>query len=209
MAHGGAAVKTVPRRFGIGVITCLLLLSGAVVGFLGLLPIPTVDVRWDVTTREAGGYQPALRTGDGPEILLVAIVASGCYWSNLPETAEAVRMAKDLVAAQAEAKGVGFVAMGVARDVRVEAGLKHLERHGPFDEVIAGRGWLNSGVLQFIYNDEIPGLAATPQIVVLEQRAVYEAGARRIVARREVLRKLGPTEIAGWVAAGAPVSRLE
>ena len=76
---------------------------------------------------------------------------------------------------------------------------------GRFDEVLAGRGWLNSGVLQFIYNDELPGWAATPQVVVIEQTVTLIAGARRIRDRREVLRKLGSEEIEEWVSGGALV----
>ncbi len=177
---------------------------GLTVGWARLLPLPSVSVQWNSRT-SSEEYRPLVRLQEGKEILLVAIVSSNCFWSNLPETIEGIRAAKILVQRQARDEGLEFVTMGVARDMVASAGIEHLEEHGLFDEVLAGRGWLNGGVLQFIYNDEIPGWAATPQVVVIEQTVTLDAGARRIEGRREVLRKLGAKEIEEWVAEGAVV----
>ncbi|MYA32284.1 MAG: hypothetical protein F4164_12385 [Gemmatimonadales bacterium] len=188
------------------VASTLLVIMGGGIGYCRLLPmsLPRISVAWDAYA-ERRQYRPALRLREGRELLLVAIVSSNCYWSNLPETIQAVRSAKQLLANQAATNEMGFAAMGVARDMVAASGIEHLARHGAFDEVISGRSWINSGVLQFIYNDEIPGFAGTPQVVVLEQTVLFEGGSRRITGRRELERKLGPTEIAAWVDAGAPL----
>ncbi|WP_428277571.1 hypothetical protein [Candidatus Palauibacter sp.] len=177
---------------------------GVAVGWARFLPLPSISVQWNPRT-SSEEYRPLARLQEGKEVLLVAIVSSNCFWSNLPETIEGIRAAKILVQRQALDEGLEFVTMGVARDMVASAGIEHLEEHGLFDEVLAGRGWLNSGVLQFIYNDEVPGWAATPQVVIIEQTVALDAGARRIEGRREVLRKLGAKEIEEWVAEGAVV----
>jgi len=179
--------------------------SGLSIGWLRVFAPPVIDIQWDPIRSKGEEYQPDYRIDEGKELVLVAIVSSSCAWSNLPGTIEAIRRAKVLVQEQAHESDLGFVTMGVARDMVASAGIEHLEEMGRFDEVLAGRGWLNSGVLQFIYNDELPGWAATPQVVVIEQTVTLVAGARRIRDRREVLRKLGSEEIEEWVSGGALV----
>ncbi|MCY3599679.1 MAG: hypothetical protein OXN85_06885, partial [Gemmatimonadetes bacterium] len=85
----------------------------------------------------------------------------------------------------------------------VQNGLEHLERFGPFDEVTAGRGWLNMGVLEYIYGD-LPGVAATPQVIVVE-RTVKRDGEWRIEDQRVLARRAGLDEIEEWAKEGAPL----
>ncbi|WP_419161748.1 hypothetical protein [Candidatus Palauibacter sp.] len=181
-----------------------ILLAGFLLGLSGLLPTPEFSVRW--RTRSAGEleYQPARRIDEGDELVLTAIVSSNCYWSNLPEVKRAIREAKLLLSRRAEEEGIGFAAVGVARDLSAEAGIAHLRKHGLFDEVRAGRGWYNSGVMEFIYGD-FAGPAITPQLVIMTQRVSFQAGERRMAERIVLTRKLGSDAIVNWVDAGAPL----
>ena len=107
---------------------------------------------------------------------------------------------------QSRESGRKFAAMGVARDVVAQHGLTHLDQFGPFDEVTAGRGWLNLGVLEYIYGD-LPGPSATPQIIVLE-REIGREGLRSISGQRILERRVGLDEIEEWADNGSLLDDL-
>ena len=184
------------------IVLVILFLFGVVVGSANVIPRPRLE--WSRANDPGGSYEPARRHAQGREVVLIAIVSSTCHWSNLPDVTAAVRAAKLLVKRQAGESGLSFAAIGVAKDVSAQEGLRHLTQHGRFDEVSAGRGWYNTSILRFIYGD-IAGFAATPQLIVLEQRVLFDAGTRRVQGRRELTRIVGAKDIVGWVAQGSPV----
>lgn len=195
------------RNFrGRAVAAACVLLIGFVVGVSGRLPVPNISVDWRTRSADQEDYQPARRIDDGEELVLVAIVSSTCAWSNLPEVKRAIREAKLRLSRRAEEDGLGFAAIGVARDMSAEAGVDHLREHGLFDEVRAGRGWYNSGVMEFVYGD-FAGPGITPQVVVMTQRVWFEAGERRVSDRTVLARKLGSGAILNWVESGLPVPK--
>lgn len=183
-----------------------LLTAGFLFGYHGLLPRPQVDVRFQMPVRETESYIPEASMQPGTELVFIYIGSSSCHWSNVPELPSMVRKMKRAVRDQSRESGRNFSAMGVARDVVAQRGLKHLDRFGPFDEVTAGRGWLNLGVLEYIYGD-LPGPAATPQIVVLE-REIGRAGLRSISRQRILERRVGLDEIEEWVNSGSSLGSL-
>ncbi len=65
--------------------------------------------------------------------------------------------------------------MGVARDIVPEKGIEHMSRFGRFDEMIAGMGWRNTGLAKYVYG-ELPGPAATPQVIVTTRSTMLEGG---------------------------------
>ena len=157
-----------------------------------------------------GRYVPAASVATGAELALVFIGSSTCGPSNaepLPGWIDGIKLQ---VREHARTRGAAFAAIGIARDRSAADGIAHLRRFGAFDEVIAGRGWLNTGMLRYVWED-LPGRAATPQVLVVERRIVDRsspAAAEAVVADERVLvRKVGLREIERWVAAGAPVPR--
>lgn len=137
----------------------------------------------------------------GDELSLVYIGSSTCRWSNIPELQTAVRTAIENLREYGAENGYHVSEVGVARDLSVRAGLKHLNELAQFDEVVAGRGWMNTGLLRYVH-DQFPGEAATPQVLVVLRR-VNLAPERSIEAEAVVLRKVGATEIQNWATAGA------
>lgn len=168
------------------------------------MPIPDVTVRWSVPVLKAGEYIPTGSVDAGEEIVLVYIGSSTCGWSNVPELPDVVRSLKVKMQARAQTEGMGFAAVGVARDAVVANGMEHLDKFGAFDEVMAGRGWANAGVQKYIYG-EMAGLGATPQILVVSRRLGYETGHVTFNDEKVLIRKVGVDEIAGWAAEGAPL----
>lgn len=150
-------------------------------------------------------YRPApLRSGT--EVLMVLIGSSGCAGTAAPGLPEAVARVKTALRSKAEREAQSFVTIGVALDWSIPKGMAMLERFGPFDEVMVGRSWLNSGVVKYIWKD-VPGFAATPQIVVLEREIANDGGF--VVGPEQVrTRRIGADAIIAWSrtlpAASAP-----
>ena len=177
---------------------------GLVLTFMGLVPIP--EVRWKMPTTEAGEYRPDSRLEPGEELAFVFVGSSACAWSNRPELVKIVRDLKTTYAARAAADGIGFAAVGVARDIVAERGIAHLEKFGRFDEVMAGRGWANTGIQKYLY-DAMPGPGATPQILVVARSLDYSTGHVAMVDERVLARKVGLPEITAWADEGAPLAQ--
>lgn len=194
------------QRTALGSRMWLMLGIGFLLGMFGIMPKPDIQfgVRWSVPVLGRESYVPAARSDSGSELVFVFIGSSRCHWSNRPELRSLVGTAILAVRDRSRAQGDGFAAIGIARDVVASEGVAHLAAFGEFDEVMAGRGWLNAGVLHYIYN-ELPGPAATPQIVVLRRTVVVDNGQRSVTDERVVARKAGVAEIRGWVEDGLPV----
>lgn len=77
--------------------------------------------------------------------------------------------------------------------------------------IMTGRSWLNEGILKYIWND-IPGAAATPQILVVERQVdgLKPEGIRnyRLLDEKLIARKVGAKEIQQWFELGAPLQGL-
>lgn len=175
----------------------------------GVVPLPEVTLRWRPGAN--ADPTPTGRIMEGPELAMVFIGASTCRASNhegLPATVE--QLARTL-RGKAKRSGRSFTTVGIARDWDVEAGLAHLRKFGRFDEVSAGRNWLNSGLRHYMWED-IPGEAATPQVVVVDRRLVDRnssaAQAGMVQGERLVARLVGWKEIQQWAERGAPLPDL-
>ena len=68
--------------------------------------------------------------------------------------------------------------------------------------MIAGMGWRNTGLAKYVYGD-LPGPAATPQVIVTNRKATMEGGQWELKNERVLVRMVGVREIRQWVADGA------
>lgn len=207
-------MSTAARRRKRLVILALVPLGlGGSLGFalssLGLLPTPSVAVRWTSPLLNLVDYVPPGPSGSGEQIVLVYIGSSTCPWANLPEFPGLVRAMKTELQSKARRYGKAFGALGIARDRVAADGLKHLAKLGAFDEVLAGNGWANTGIQHFLYGDgELAGPSATPQVVLLSRRLARRAGHVSVEDERVLLRKTGFESIREWRVNGFPVQAL-
>ena len=185
-----------------------IFVGSAVVAYVGIIPTPSVSITWRHSLNSGDQYRPSARVDTGPELTFVFVTSSTCGPSNEPTLPDTIENLKLIVQARAMNTGRSFAAIGVARDRQVEAGLRHLVGFGQFDEVSSGRGWLNMGLLKFVY-EELPGVAATPQVVVVERFVSTEGGELSIVVERLLVRKVGLDEIDMWAGLGAPLPEPE
>ncbi len=188
----------------------LVVISGAsfatalVIGLLGVVPLPRLDVVWRGTSADA---EPVAAMETGPELALIYIGSSTCYWSNVDLLPSLLREIKTQLRERAQSTGYYFASIGIARDRNVESGLRHLRKMGPFDEVMTGRGWLNIGVLKYVFED-LPGPAATPQVLVVKRQLYRELEATEIRSEEILVRKVGVAEIEAWVQQGMPLPTI-
>ena len=181
-------------------------LASLVGAYGGLLPIPQIDFQRRIIAGEAAAVPPNQQPG--PQLVMVFIGGANCQAANQPSLKTAVHRLTPLLGAAAAARGMSFAALGVSRDTDLEIGVRYLRSVASFDEIFVGRGWLNHAIVQYVWQG-IPGVAATPQILVLERSvAGPEAGASgrySVGDERLVLRKVGSGEIERWAADGAPL----
>lgn len=193
----------------------LHLLVGAVVfglaffaSYSGAVAVPKVSVEWKAPGMDR--YTPSYNAEPGREWAFVYVGSSGCAASNDSFLPSAVKKLKRLVQEQARTHGYAFATVGVAKDWRVADGIAHLEKFGPFDEITAGRNWLNLGVLRYVW-EKIPGKAGTPQVLVVSRNVVTseEQGSYALRTPKLLTRKVGTREIRRWLKQAAPLPRLE
>lgn len=107
------------------------LAAGGIVGFvaasLGVMPVPSVSVRWSVPALQVGDYAPSAGSDAGDELVFVYVGSSTCGWSNVPELPDLVRTLKLRLQERAGAEGMSFAAVGVARDMSAANGMAHLD----------------------------------------------------------------------------------
>jgi hypothetical protein len=192
-------------------------LGGLLLVAAGSFAVAAAAARWTATRSQPGAdVSRATASSDTAsvrrELVMVYIGSSTCAVSNRRELRADVREIQRQLHARAAATGMTFVSLGVAVDRLADAGLRHLERIGPFDEVAAGQGWANAHARRYVW-EEWPGIAGTPQIVLIEREmrierdrpggVIYAAGPEQLV-----LRKAGLWEIGRWREAGAPLPDL-
>jgi hypothetical protein len=153
-------------------------------------------------------YTPAYSDSGGEQIVMLYFGSAHCAWADSKELPSAVEAAKLSLRSQAQSKGWGFEAIGVALDWSWVEGASHLAKMGSFDEISSGLNWSNSMALKYLGGED-PGPESTPEIVVL-RRTVVKPDFVHTFAYREssenlLVRKIGLYDIQRWVRIGAPI----
>ena len=162
--------------------------------------------RWRISDR-VEVWQPAPAFPGVPETMLVFIGSSTCGGSNYPGLENAIRRLRERLREEASARGETFSSMGIATDFPVQPGVEYLERLGPFDEIMAGRSWLNTGSLKYLYGADLGGRVVIPQILIVRRVLVEGTGGIIEVSTEKTLfRKSGGEEIVRWVNLAYPES---
>jgi hypothetical protein len=151
-------------------------------------------------------YNPQARVEAGEEIAFIYIGASSCQAANNPTFIEAVRGVKEMLVEKVAETGNSYTTVGIAVDLSTEAGLKHLSKFGQFDEIMTGRGWINEGVLKYVWQDH-PGRAATPQVLIVRRTVRTEAGVE-VNEESILIRKIGLASVQDWLNAGLPLPHV-
>ena len=142
-------------------------------------------------------YTPLENAGmdGGSELLLVYLTSPTCQVCADPRLPEAVGRIKSETLEHSKVDGLNFSAVGVAVDMVPLRGVQHLAGLGSWDEVISGRGWLNTGVMRYVWHD-FPGVPSVPQLVILKREIPANPHPiKNIVAEEVLLRWVGLDQI--------------
>lgn len=130
----------------------------------------------------------------GTEVVAVLVVQSTCSYCNDPALAPAFRVVAEAYRDSAAHAGKGFATAGVSLDPEARTGVEFIAALGEFAEISAGRGWLNTGSLEYIVRN-FRGALAAPQLLIIERDLVIERTDMRVSSDRLVARYVGLTEI--------------
>lgn len=169
----------------------VMILAGISILCGGALIPPTLD-RWKA--RDGSSVTAPLPRGgvlqSGAEVLVVLVVSSQCGPSRSPHLREAFYRIKESAFERSQVEGKQFGTIGISLDIEPHDGLRFLGAFGSFDEVGAGRGWLNTGATAFMIRG-LTGQLATPQVVIVEREIEAEETHLRIGQERLVARYVG------------------
>ena len=166
--------------------------------------IPEVQFHWSEQRSEVG-YVPSYGNIPEKELVMVFIASSTCPFSNHSQLPELIEDTKLNLQRKALDLGLSFSTIGVSIDWVTSDGITHLNKFGNFDEVMTGRKWHGTGAN--IYLEQIPGINATPQILVLA-RIPEQSGDNGVTSAKKempIYRIAGLLRISNWLEQGLPL----
>ncbi len=143
---------------------------------------------------EGTSETPLARVRTGTELVAIYVTSSTCPASRDANLKPSLRSIRRQLANQAISEGKRLVWMGVALDQTPEEGIEFLKPYGPFDEILAGGSWLNTGSIDFLLRGK-PGQLSTPQLIILERDIVAEKTTLSVTPDRLLMRKVGASSI--------------
>lgn len=145
----------------------------------------------------------------GDELVLILVGSPTCPAASDPHFPERFERIVAGLRERAEEEDVGLVTIGIGTGASPERSIEFLNSVGQFDEMMVGRGWLNSGALRYLWRD-LPGKPSIPQVIVTRRRLDMGPFGASVVAGAETLlaRKVGLPEIYRWDELGTPVPNL-
>ncbi len=154
---------------------------------------------------KAPAYHLSADQGHPNELVAVFLLSSDCFASRDKEMPRLLEEIKLSLQQSSGMRSHEFRAVAVAVDASPEAGWNLIRTMGHFDEVVLGGGWLNHGMLAYVWTEHA-GPPDIPQ-VVLVRRGVQRMrdGIYGVSGSEVVGRFVGLGEIRRWALAGAPL----
>lgn len=110
---------------------------------------------------------------DKPAIQLIYIGSNRCvYCSN--DFHNEVKILRSNLEKWAEFHDYQLISTGISVDVNSDEGIRFLQKSGPYDEIVAGWSWYNSGISHHVWNDKKTE-GFVPQIKLLKLK-IHIAG---------------------------------
>lgn len=168
--------------------------------WLVVVSCTAVAVIWRATRSPA---PPAIDTTiqSGRHVMFVLMAPSRMPSKEEVATVEAAR---DAVREFSKTCGCHFTTIGISNRWDVVEGFEILKAIGPFDELIVGRNWFNTGLAQ--YAGAMGAQPSSPQLLVAVDS--IQVGQRwwSSTGPRELIRLKGFPSVKAWASRGYPLS---
>jgi len=114
---------------------------------------------------------------------------------------EFVNAARDSIRERARGAGLLYSTVAVSIAWNPSSGFDFVRKFGPFDEVSAGRRWMNSTANRYVSDQG--GAQAVPQLAVFRESVKATRAPFEVSRPVEVVRVIGREDIQRWVKTGA------
>jgi len=184
---------------------------GAVIvglGFLSLIGavwVPALRARRHWRNQADAAPHHVSPSVSGDQLIGVVIVSSTCAWSSRANFPSTIREMNRLLVERAAQDHRRFIAVGVAVDWSATVGFEFLRRFGPFDEILAGGNWANTGAIDYLWRlpPSTTAPSGTPEVLIFERHVAWDSAGRNLQVGEN--RKAGVDQIDEWVKMQAPL----
>jgi hypothetical protein len=145
-----------------------------------------------------------LRDSVTTEYVVYFISAAFCVANRQPGFHEAVARLRPSVLAQARATSRTVSVVGVSVDPSADTAVAYLQRLGEWDEIAAGRNWMNTAVVRYVWQNGW-GPPVVPQVIVVRHTVTRSPRAIVVGPDEKVLAATGHDAIVDWIARGTPI----
>ena len=170
------------------------LVSALAVAFFGTTFLLTSEF---LATAPAVQFDSRPPNGTETQILAIFVASSTCGASEFLGLREALDNIRQTLKVDAVRDEKRFVSIGVSLDQDPWRGTEFLKTFGPFDEILSGESWLNTGALTFMLRD-FPGPRVIPQLILVEREVEHSDQGILSVNDRVVGRKIGGAGIVNF-----------
>ncbi|CAN5329386.1 hypothetical protein BH23GEM2_BH23GEM2_19320 [soil metagenome] len=175
-----------------------------IAGALALFLAGALLLRQGGSSTNASSPEATLTPSEGTEIVAVFLATEDCLAASTPGFDEELKGAITRLRNETRSTDRRFVYVGGALSNNTRRAREFMARFGPYDELVVGRGWLNSTAVYYMWRD-IPGGSRLPQIVILQRSVEVLPEGIRISPDSVLLRVSGVEAIRAWAAAGSPI----
>ncbi len=178
--------------------------SALAIGCMLLIAVPTFYFVGRLRGELTGMEVPTRAPVSGTELVAVFLINESCFAAGSTEFRNAIRIGLKAFEDSGEARGVQTSLMGVALAPNTVKARRFIANFGQFDEIVVGRGWLNSGAIRFFWRD-FPGVAGVPQLIVFRRTVIVRDSIIDISPDSVLFRLSGAQAIINWSRAGSPI----
>lgn len=184
-------------------LTTRALLSGILLGLVAFFGISQVGIR--VFSPRAAPRAGSVAPQSEKQLVAVLLITPDCEAAHTRDFKTVLWFGLDSLRNLARRRGYRPSLVAAALSANSESVRSFILNLGPFDEIVIGRGWLNTAALQYVWRD-VPGISAVPQLVIVRRDvSVSPEGAVAVSSDSVVMRLTGAEAIMRWSRAGAPL----
>ncbi|MGF1668820.1 MAG: hypothetical protein ACFCU6_00115 [Balneolaceae bacterium] len=132
-----------------------------------------VGFEWSYDNSPFLNYRTNLDLDGGDYVRFIYIGSSRCGFANDEENHQNILNLKKALKEFVETNNYLFITTGISVDINAYQGFKYLEKTGPFDEILSGSSWFNSGANRYVW-ERFQGNPSTPQIILTRTKFKVE-----------------------------------